>query len=143
MVGRTDNHIINGIAGDGSATSPSGPASLANLEITYLAPERLRASVGNARTHSKKQLQQIAKSIRRFGFVNPILISDEFEIIAGHGRVEAAKLLGLSKVPTVRLSNLSAADRRAYVIADNRLAQLAGWDRELLERTAGAARSSI
>ena len=71
-------------------------------------------------------------SIERFGFVNPVLISDDFEIIAGHGRVEAAKMLGLKQVPTVRLSNLSPADRRAYVIADNRLAELAGWDRELL-----------
>ena len=86
----------------------------------------------NARTHSKKQLKQIARSIERFGFVNPVLISDDFEIIAGHGRVEAAKMLGLKQVPTVRLSNLSPADRRAYVIADNRLAELAGWDRDLL-----------
>ena len=86
----------------------------------------------NARTHSKKQLKQIASSIERFGFVNPVLISDDFEIIAGHGRVEAAKILGLKEVPTVRLSNLSPAERRAYVIADNRLAELAGWDRELL-----------
>ena len=65
-------------------------------------------------------------------FVNPVLISDDFEIIAGHGRVEAAKMLGLKQVPTVRLSNLSPAGRRAYIIADNRLAELAGWDRELL-----------
>ena len=65
-------------------------------------------------------------------FVNPVLIADDFEIIAGHGRVEAAKMLGLRQVPTVRLSNLSPADRRAYVIADNRLAELAGWDRDLL-----------
>ena len=61
-----------------------------------------------------------------------MLIADDFEIIAGHGRVEAAKLLGLREVPTVRLSNLSPAERRAYVITDNRLAELAGWDRELL-----------
>ena len=88
--------------------------------------------INNARTHSKKQLKQIARSIERFGFVNPVLISDDFEIIAGHGRVEAAKILGLTQVPTVRLSNLSPADRRAYVITDNRLAELAGWDRQLL-----------
>jgi ParB-like nuclease domain len=103
-----------------------------DLKIAYLPPDRLRRAAANARTHSKKQLGQIAQSIARFGFVNPVLISDDFEIIAGHGRVEAAKMLGLKQVPTLRLSNLSPADRRAYVIADNRLAQLAGWDRELL-----------
>jgi ParB-like chromosome segregation protein Spo0J len=101
-------------------------------QIAYLPPEHLRPSANNARTHSKKQLKQIARSIERFGFVNPVLIADDFEILAGHGRVEAAKLLGLREVPTVRLSNLSAAERRAYVITDNRLAELAGWDRELL-----------
>jgi ParB-like chromosome segregation protein Spo0J len=110
----------------------SGSAALHDLKITYLAPERLRPAANNARTQSKNQLQQIAKSIARFGFVNPVLISDDFQIIAGHGRVEAAKRLGLKQVPTVRLSNLSPAERRAYVIADNRLAQLAGWDRDVL-----------
>jgi ParB-like chromosome segregation protein Spo0J len=105
---------------------------LTALQIAYLPAERLRPSRNNARTHSKKQLKRIARSIERFGFVNPVLVSDDFEIIAGHGRVEAAKMLGLREVPTVRLSNLSPAERRAYVIADNRLAELAGWDRELL-----------
>src|SRR3954469_7464788 len=85
-----------------------------------------------SRTHSKKQIRQIAASIERFGFTNPVLVSDEGEIVAGHGRVEAAKLLGLTTVPTLRLSHLSAAERRAYVLADNKLAQNAGWDRELL-----------
>lgn len=86
----------------------------------------------NARTHSKKQIRQIATSIERFGFVNPILISGEGEIIAGHGRVQAAALLGLKSVPTVVLSHLSAAERRAYILADNKLALNAGWDKELL-----------
>lgn len=102
------------------------------LQIVYLPIGRLRAFPNNARTHSKKQLKQIARSIERFGFVNPVLISDDDEIVAGHGRVEAAKMLGLREVPPLRLSNLSPADRRAYVITDNRLAELAGWDRELL-----------
>jgi DNA modification methylase len=92
----------------------------------------LRPHPGNARTHSKKQVRQIADSIRRFGFTNPVLVGEEGEIIAGHGRVEAAKLLGLDRVPTVRLAHLSAAQRRAYVLADNKLALNAGWDRELL-----------
>ncbi len=128
MVKRSDLHDV--IPGAVSARTPSGSAS--DLQIAYLPPERLRASPRNARTHSKKQLKQIAESIERFGFVNPVLISDDCEIIAGHGRVEAAKMLGLKEVPTVRLSNLSPAERRAYVIADNRLAELAGWDRDLL-----------
>ena len=132
MVKRADFHDVSRIAGAVSARAPSGSASLTDLQIAYLPPERLRPSPNNARTHSKKQLKQIARSIERFGFVNPVLISDDFEIIAGHGRVEAAKILGLRQVPTVRLSNLSPADRRAYVITDNRLAELAGWDRELL-----------
>jgi DNA modification methylase len=132
MVRRADFHDVSRIAGAVSARAPSGSASLTDLQIAYLPPERLRPSPNNARTHSKKQLKQIARSIERFGFVNPVLISDDFEIIAGHGRVEAAKILGLRQVPTVRLSNLSPADRRAYVITDNRLAELAGWDRELL-----------
>jgi DNA modification methylase len=132
MVKRTDLYNVNRIAGGVGTRAPSGSASRTDLQIAYLPPERLRPSPTNARTHSKKQLKQIASSIERFGFVNPVLISDGFEIIAGHGRVEAAKNLGLREVPTVRLSNLSPAERRAYVIADNRLAELAGWDRELL-----------
>jgi hypothetical protein len=92
----------------------------------------LRPHPGNPRTHSKKQVRQIADSIRRFGFTNPVLIGEDGSIIAGHGRVEAAKLLGLDSVPTVRLAHLNAAQRRAYVLADNKLALNAGWDRELL-----------
>jgi len=92
----------------------------------------LRPYARNARTHSKKQVKQIAASIERFGFTNPVLVSDDGEIIAGHGRVEAAKLLGLRKVPTLALSHLSEAERRAYVLADNKLALNAGWDKEML-----------
>ena len=92
----------------------------------------LRAYAGNARKHSKKQVRQIADSIARFGFTNPVLISDDGEIIAGHGRVSAAKLLGHETVPTLRLSNLSEVDRRAYVLADNKLALNAGWDQQML-----------
>ena len=86
----------------------------------------------NARRHSKKQIQQIADSITRFGFTNPVLIADDGEIIAGHGRVAAAKLLGAPSVPTLRLSHLTDAERRAYVLADNKLALNAGWDSEIL-----------
>ena len=92
----------------------------------------LRPYPGNARTHSRKQIKQIAASIRRFGFTNPVLISDENEIIAGHGRVRAAEELGITEAPTIRLSHLSAQERRAYVLADNKLAANAGWDAEIL-----------
>jgi DNA modification methylase len=101
-----------------------------NIEAVPVA--KLRPYPRNARTHSKRQIRQIAASITEFGFTNPVLISDQQEIIAGHGRVEAAKLLGMQTVPTVRLSHLNEAQRRAYVIADNKLAQNAGWDQELL-----------
>ena len=106
------------------------------MNTTYQISERavtaLRPYAHNARTHSKKQIKQIARSIERFGFTNPVLVSDQGEIIAGHGRVEAAKLLGWKKVPTIALSHLSEAERRAYVLADNKLALNAGWDSEIL-----------
>jgi DNA modification methylase len=102
------------------------------MVVETVSVSKLRPYTKNARTHSKKQIWQIAESIRRFGFTNPVLISDDDEIIAGHGRVEAAKLLGIESLPTVRLSHLNAAQRRAYVIADNKLALNAGWDREVL-----------
>jgi DNA modification methylase len=92
----------------------------------------LRPYERNARTHSKRQIRQIAKSIQKFGFCNPVLVDNENQIIAGHGRVEAAKLLGIDTVPTCRLSHLSQAEKRAYILADNRLAEKAGWDKEML-----------
>jgi DNA modification methylase len=102
------------------------------MQIETVAVDRLRPYAGNARTHSKKQIKQIARSIERFGFCNPVLVDDQEQIIAGHGRVVAAKLLGITDVPTVKLAHLSEADKRAYVLADNRLAEKAGWDREVL-----------
>lgn len=102
------------------------------LSVTYRQISDLRPRATNPRTHSKKQLEQIAASLLRFGFTNPILIDDDDGIIAGHGRVEAARLIDLTEVPTVRLANMSEADRRAYVIADNKLAENAGWDLDLL-----------
>ncbi len=93
---------------------------------------RLRPYARNARTHSRKQIKQIAASISRFGFTNPVLVSDDGEIIAGHGRVEGAKSLGWKSVPTIALSHLSEAERRAYMLADNKLALNAGWDRQVL-----------
>ena len=92
----------------------------------------LRPYAKNARRHSRAQIKQIAKSIEAFGFTNPILVSDDLEILAGHGRVAAAQLIGMKQAPIVRLSNLSPAERKAYVLADNKLALNAGWDREIL-----------
>ncbi|AML53649.1 DNA methylase N-4 [Falsihalocynthiibacter arcticus] len=92
----------------------------------------LKPNPRNARTHSKKQVRQIASSIRQFGFNNPILVDENNVVIAGHGRLAAAIHLGLSEVPTVCLSHLSDAEKRAYILADNKIALNAGWDGELL-----------
>jgi DNA modification methylase len=100
--------------------------------VEHRSTASLKPYARNARRHSKRQVKQIADSITRFGFTNPVLISDDGEIIAGHGRVEAAKLLGLKTVPTLRLSHLSETERRAYVLADNKLALNAGWDQDIL-----------
>jgi ParB-like chromosome segregation protein Spo0J len=102
------------------------------MQVETLPVETLRPYLRNARTHSRKQVRQIADSILKFGFCNPVLVDDEGQIIAGHGRVAAAKLLGMREVPAVRLSHLSETDKRAYVLADNKLAEKAGWDREIL-----------
>jgi hypothetical protein len=94
--------------------------------------ERLVPYERNARTHSPEQVAQIAASIAEFGFTNPILVASDAGIIAGHGRLEAAKQLGLSEVPVVVLDHLSDTQRRAYVLADNKLALNAGWDVDML-----------
>jgi DNA modification methylase len=93
--------------------------------------------VRNARTHSPAQVALIAGSIREFGFTNPVLVDGENGIIAGHGRVMAARQLGLASVPVIELAHLTEAQKRAYVLADNKLAEQAGWDRELLALEAG------
>jgi len=102
--------------------------------------EELIPYANNSRTHSETQVAQIAASIREFGFTNPVLISEDDTIIAGHGRVMAARQLDLDKVPCLRLSHLTEAQRRAYVLADNKLALNAGWDDELLAIELGALR---
>ncbi len=104
----------------------------ASLAIEYLPVGDLVPYAGNSRKHSPDQIAAIAGSIRRFGFVNPVLIDAEGTIVAGHARVMAARQAGLQKIPTIRLGHLSDAERRAYVIADNRLAELATWDTDTL-----------
>ncbi len=92
----------------------------------------LKPARRNARTHSQRQIAQIAASIREFGFTQPVLTDDEGRIVAGHGRVEAAKSLGMAVVPTLPLSHLSSDQLRAYALADNKLALNSGWDEDLL-----------
>jgi DNA modification methylase len=102
------------------------------MQIKNIPTDTLRPYERNARTHSKRQIRQIAKSIQRFGFCNPVLIDNQRQIVAGHGRVAAARLLGIDQIPTVELANLTDVEKRAYILADNRLAEKAGWDREIL-----------
>jgi len=102
------------------------------LTIEYMPLGQLVASPRNARTHSKKQIALIADSIRRFGMVTPVGIGPDNQLIYGHARTEAAKLAGLETVPVVRLDHLNSDERRAYLLADNRLALESGWDREIL-----------
>jgi ParB-like chromosome segregation protein Spo0J len=99
---------------------------------TYTPIRALKPYPRNARTHTRKQIGQIADSISAFGFTNPVLIDEDGQIMAGHGRVDAAKLLGLKEVPTLRFDHLSEAQKRAYILADNRIAENAGWDSEIL-----------
>ena len=101
-----------------------------HIELVHIAS--LHPHDNNARTHSEHQIKQIARSIERFGFNNPILIDQSNRIIAGHGRVAAAKLLGYETVPTLRIEHLSEEEKRAFIIADNRLAEKAGWDTAIL-----------
>lgn len=111
----------------------SGRRALHDLEIVVHTIASLKPNPRNARTHSRRQIQKIAESIARFGFNSPVLIGENLDIIVGHGRVEAAKLIGIIEVPTVCLKNMSKAEQRAYALADNRLAAEAGWDDELLK----------
>ena len=117
-----------------ASTSPRRKNSpgLRDLKITSLAIASLTLRRNNPRTHSEKQIRQIAASIETFGFTNPVLIDTSGTVIAGHGRVRAAKQLGMDTVPTVQLEHLTDEQVRAYVIADNKLAECAGWDRDLL-----------
>ena len=99
--------------------------------------EGLIPYVNNSRTHSESQVAQVAASIKEFGFTNPVLIDDDNMIIAGHGRIQAAMRLGLAEVPCIRLSHLTENQKKAYIIADNKLALNAGWDEELLRLELG------
>src|SRR5690242_14650705 len=102
------------------------------LRLEFWPLERLIPSPRNARTHSDAQVAEIAGSIRAFGFSNPILVGEKGDVVAGHGRLAAARVLGLAEVPVIKLSGLTELQRRQLVLADNRIALNAGWDLEML-----------
>jgi len=107
---------------------------MSSQKYSQIAIEALVEYENNARTHSDEQIEKIARSIEEFGFVNPVLIDEKNMIIAGHGRVRAAKKLGIKKVPCVRVEGLTETQIKAYILADNKLAEDAGWDDEILKR---------
>ncbi len=113
------------------ASNP-GAAKADRLAISYQPVTGLKPDPRNPRLHSEKQVQQIARSIEAFGFNVPVLINAKSQVIAGHGRLEACQLLGITEVPTIRLEHLTEAQARAFLIADNRLTENAAWDDHLL-----------
>jgi hypothetical protein len=117
--------------GNGSQTEQKN-SEAGRLRLEYWPPDRLVPSARNAHTHSDTQVAEIAGSIRAFGFTNPILVGEDGGVIAGHGRLAAARKLGLSQVPVIALHGLSELERRQLLLADNRIALNAGWDLEML-----------
>ena len=115
-----------------AAQRAESSGSAAPLSVTYRPIGDLIPYARNARTHSEAQVALIAGSIREYGFTNPVLVDGENGIIAGHGRVMAARMLGLTSVPVIELAHLTPAQKRAYVLADNKLAERAGWDAQML-----------
>ena len=103
-----------------------------DLAVEWMPVGALTVNPRNARSHTDKQVRQLASAIRKLGFINPIIVDEGRMVLAGHCRLAAAKLLGAARLPVIRVANLSEAEKRAYVLADNRLAELAGWDRNLL-----------
>lgn len=116
----------------GKGKSMSKNTAAIRLNVAYLPIEKIEKYSKNARTHSAEQVQQIAASISQFGFTNPLLIDERGGLIAGHGRLAAALSLGMVEVPTIMLAGLSENQKRAYVLADNKIALNAGWDEEML-----------
>lgn len=100
--------------------------------LELIETSRLVPYINNARTHSAEQIKKLQASLREFGFVNPVLVDKNLTILAGHGRVQAALAEGIEKIPCVFVEHLTEAQKRAYILADNRLAEMAGWDEEIL-----------
>ena len=115
-----------------SGCAPRGELEATTVRVQSLSIRQIKLNQRNSRTHSAKQIRQIANSIMAFGFTNPLLITEDGTLIAGEGRYKAAQLLGLVKVPLIVLTGLSPARLRALAIADNKIAENAGWDRERL-----------
>jgi len=124
---------IEGTAMTATRNINSNPPGMEGITLTWLEPDKLRPLGRRTRTHSRKQIGQIAESILTFGFSVPILVDEQQRILAGNARLEAARVLGLEQVPVVVVSHLDPAQKRAFVIAENRLAELAGWDRSVLK----------
>src|SRR5579872_1641312 len=118
---------MNGQTNRGAYNAPD------ELQVEYWPIDRLIPSARNARTHSPPQVAEIAGSIKAFGFANPILVGEDAEVVAGHGRLAAARLLGLAEVPVIPLRALNEVERRQLMLADNRIALNAGWDLEMLK----------
>ena len=112
------------------------------MKITQKKVESLIPYINNSRTHSDEQVAQIAASIKEFGWTNPILVDGDNSIIAGHGRLLAARKLGYKEVPTIELKDLTETQKKAYIIADNKLALNAGWDNEILSIELGSLQSA-
>ena len=108
-------------------------SKIATNEMTQVPIERLIPYINNARTHSPEQIKKLRASLREFGFVNPVLIDRDYNVIAGHGRIAAAREEGFTEVPCVYVDHLTEAQKKAYILADNRMAMDAGWDEELLK----------
>ena len=103
-----------------------------SLNVEMMPTASLKPDPKNARTHSKRQIKQVARSIKMFGWVNPVIVDQQLTILAGHARLEAAKMLGLDRVPIIRIDDMTKAHKRAYMLAANKIASNAGWDKELL-----------
>ena len=112
------------------------------MKITQKKVDSLIPYINNSRTHSDEQVAQIAASIKEFGWTNPILVDGDNSIIAGHGRLLAARKLGYKEVPTIELADLTETQKKAYIIADNKLALNAGWDNEILSIELGSLQSA-
>jgi len=130
--GRSDRRS-DGRGDDSSACIDEISQLLKPLAISYENPASLSPAPRNARQHSRRQVSQLCASISEFGFLVPILVDERCSVIAGHGRLAAAQHLGLNQVPVVRIAHLSAEQKRAYLLADNRLAELSGWDIDILK----------
>src|SRR6266851_1893739 len=134
---KADNHkkVDQPVVGEAGPRAPNLKALTNSFApvIELRAVDDLKMNPRNARTHNARQVEQIAASVREFGWITPIVVDEDGVVLAGRGRLQAARLLGLTGVPTVQVKHLTAERKRAFMLADNRLAELAGWDEGLLQ----------